>query len=72
MSKKTFVALLAAFFLATTPLSQAQQPMKIPRIGFLSGSGTSSQSSPDGNIAAFRKGLHDLGYIEGKNLIIEY
>jgi len=72
MSKKTFVALLAAFFLATTPLSQAQQPMKIPRIGFLSGSGTPSQSSPNENTTAFRQGLHDLGYVEGKNIIIEY
>jgi hypothetical protein len=48
MSKKTFVGALAAFFLATTPHSQAQQPIENPRIGFLSGSGTFSQSPQTG------------------------
>jgi putative ABC transport system substrate-binding protein len=73
MNRKVFIGLqLATLFLANVSIGAAQQPMKIPRIGFLSGSGTSSQSSPDGNIAAFRQGLHDLGYIEGKNIIIEY
>jgi ABC-type uncharacterized transport system substrate-binding protein len=72
MIKRFLVWLLATLILANVSIGVAQQPMKIPRIGFLSGSGTSSQSSPDGNIAAFRKGLHDLGYIEGKNIIIEY
>jgi putative tryptophan/tyrosine transport system substrate-binding protein len=73
MNRKVFIGLqLATLFLANVSIGAGQQPMKIPHIGFLSGSGTSSQSSPDGNIAAFRKGLHDLGYIEGKNIIIEY
>ena len=72
MIRRTFVVLLATLILTTIPLSQAQQPMKISRIGFLSGSGTPSQSSPNENITAFRQGLHDLGYIEGKNIIIEY
>ena len=72
MSKKTFVVLLATFFLATAPLSQAQQPMKIPRIGYVTGGATPSSTSPDGGVASFRQGLRDLGYIEGKNIIIEY
>jgi ABC-type uncharacterized transport system substrate-binding protein len=47
---------------------QAQQTGKIYRIGFLSGAVPGS--SPD--IEAFREGLRDLGYVEGKNLVIEY
>ena len=48
--------------------AEAQQPAKVYRIGYLSGGLASS--SPD--IEAFRQGLHDLGYVEGKNLLIEY
>src|SRR6266545_6950556 len=50
-------------------VAQAQQPAKIPRIGFL------SSSSPSTNAArteAFRQGLRELGYVEGKNIVIEY
>ena len=42
----------------------AQQPTQIPRIGYLSGGGT--------RIDAFRQGLRELGYVEGKNIIIEW
>ncbi len=50
-------------------VAQAQQPTKVPRIGFL------SSSSPSTNAArteAFRQGLRELGYVEGKNIVIEY
>ena len=49
-------------------VAQAQQTGKVHRIGFLSGGVPGS--SPD--IEAFRQGLRDLGYVEGKNLVIEY
>ena len=49
--------------------AQAQQPKKIPRIGFLGGSSASAYS---GFIDAFRKGLRELGYVEGQNIAIEY
>ena len=48
---------------------QAQQPQKIPRIGFVSGSLT---NDPGLGVNAFRQGLRDLGYVEGKNIVIEY
>ena len=47
--------------------AHAQQPAKIPRIGFLF-IGTKDQP----HLESFRQGLRDLGYIEGKNIVIEY
>ena len=49
--------------------AEAQQPTKIPRIGFL---GASSPSAISARIEAFRQGLRELGYVEGKNIVIEY
>jgi putative ABC transport system substrate-binding protein len=46
---------------------EAQQPAKIPRIGYVSG-GIPNNSGQ----AAFRQGLQDLGYIEGKNILVDY
>jgi putative ABC transport system substrate-binding protein len=50
-------------------LAAAQQPKKVPRIGFLSGV---SPSTNPARVEAFRQGLRDLGYVEGKNILIEY
>jgi putative ABC transport system substrate-binding protein len=58
--------LLAILLLATVPFAEAQQLAKMPRIGYLSG----SPASPE-RIDAFRQGLRELGYVEGKNIIIE-
>src|SRR5437870_10497241 len=60
--------LLAIFLLATVPIAEAQQP-KVPRIGY---SSTGYPSSPGPLVEAFRQGLRDLGYIEGKNILVEY
>ena len=49
---------------------RAQQPTKVPRIGYVSGSG--DPNNPGLQVEAFRQGLRDLGYIEGKNILIEY
>jgi putative tryptophan/tyrosine transport system substrate-binding protein len=52
------------------PLSaRAQQPAKIARIGFL---GSSSPSDWASRMEALRSGLRDLGYVEGKNIVIEF
>ena len=50
--------------------AQAQQPTNIPRIGYVSGSG--NPKTPGPQVEGFRQGLRDLGYIEGKNIQIEY
>jgi putative ABC transport system substrate-binding protein len=70
MSTKIFVLFcLLMTVLLTTVSVEAQQPTKTPRIGYLTGATLSSQSP---NIAAFKKGLRELGYIEGKNIAIEW
>jgi putative ABC transport system substrate-binding protein len=70
MSGKIFVWLLATVLLTTAPPTEAQQPTNIPRIGYLSGSG--NPKTPGPQVEGFRQGLRDLGYIEGKNIVIEY
>ena len=69
MSGKIFVWLLATVLLSTAPRLEAQQPTKIPRIAFL---GTASASVVADRVDAFRKGLRELGYLEGENILIEY
>jgi putative ABC transport system substrate-binding protein len=69
MSGKFFVWLLATVLLGTVS-AQAQQAAKIPRIGYVSGTGDATNQGP--YVEALRQGLRDLGYIEGKNFVIEY
>jgi putative ABC transport system substrate-binding protein len=72
MSLKTSVVLLVGLTLASVHLAEAQQPKKVPRIGYLvTGVPSSSSSSSSLNLEAFRQGLRDFGYIEGKNIQIE-
>ena len=68
MGGKIFVWLLPTLFLGTVSLADAQQTKKIPRIGFLSLTPGPSPTSSE----AFQQGLHELGYVEGKNIAIEY
>jgi putative ABC transport system substrate-binding protein len=69
MSRKVFVfiCLLLAVFLRAV-FAEAQQPKKVARIGYIGGSSGSSRSA---SREAFRQGLRDLGYVEGKNIVIE-
>jgi putative ABC transport system substrate-binding protein len=69
LNKKIALWLLATFLLATVSNSEAQQPTKVPRIGLLATTFPSGSSARD---KAFRQGLRDLGYLEGKNIAIEY
>jgi putative ABC transport system substrate-binding protein len=61
--------LVVAALLAGGLIVEAQQPKKIPRIGYLSLNDLSPSSA---NLGAFRQGLRELGYVEGKNLVIEH
>ena len=62
--------LLTVLLLASFNLADAQQPTKIPRIGYISGTGNETNQGP--YVEALRQGLRELGYIEGKNFTIEY
>jgi ABC-type uncharacterized transport system substrate-binding protein len=61
--------LVAVVLLAIAVIADAQQPKKVPRIGFL---GAASPSFYAARTNAFRQGLNELGYTEGKNIDIEY
>ncbi|MBM2806335.1 MAG: transporter substrate-binding protein [Deltaproteobacteria bacterium] len=62
------VAIVATFAFGGA-VAQAQQPNKVIRIGFLGGASLANLSV---RIKAFMQGLRELGYIEGKNIVIEY
>ncbi|HSE87704.1 MAG TPA: ABC transporter substrate-binding protein [Candidatus Binatia bacterium] len=66
-NKITVLALGAMLFALCLPV-WAQQPTKVPRIGWLTGGSLSATAD---RIEAFRQGLRELGYIEGKNIVIE-
>src|SRR5262245_19678520 len=68
-NKKLIGVALCALVLALGFSVEAQQSKKVHRIGFLTGSGG---SGPDSRHDAFRQGLRDLGYVEGKNIVIEW
>ena len=65
---KRLAWLAALILLVSATLVEAQQPTKIPLIGFLSGSFPSTSPA---RREAFRQGLRELGYVEGKNIVIE-
>jgi putative tryptophan/tyrosine transport system substrate-binding protein len=60
---------LWAMLFALCPSAEAQQPTKIPRIGYLA---PNSLSVLAARTEAFRQGLRDLGYVEGKTIVIEW
>ncbi len=65
--RNSLLLLLVIVALAVVTAAQAQQPGRMPRIGYLNiGSKVERPSE------AFLQGLRDLGYVEGKNIIIEY
>jgi len=69
MSRKFFIWLLTTVLLTTVSIAEAQQPKKIPRLGFLV---PGNQAAFATRLEAFRQGLREFGYIEGQNIIIEY
>jgi putative ABC transport system substrate-binding protein len=70
MNRKILCSVVMIIALASIHLAEAQQPKKVPRIGYVSGTGNPSNPGP--YVEAFRQGLRDLGHIDGKNIVIEY
>ena len=69
VSKSLFYIALCSMLSVLFSHAEAQQPKKVPRIGYLS---AVSPSAISARIEAFRQGLRELGYVEGKNIVIEW
>jgi len=68
--KKTILRFtLVALLLGLSYSAEAQQASKIPRIGFLAATKPAAVAA---RVTAFRQGLRELGYVEGKNILVEY
>ena len=65
MDRRAFVTMVSASILAAPLAAESQQAGKVARIGYLA-------PSPEPLHEAFRQGLRDLGYVEGRNIVIEY
>ena len=69
MRRREFITLLGGAAVVWPLAARAQQPVQIRRIGYL---GSDSASKTVVRVDALRTGLHDLGYAEGKNIVIEF
>ena len=69
MDRRTFIGRVAGGLLAAPLAARAQQVGKVYRIGILE---TIPAARNAANLDALRKGLRDLGYVEGRNLVLEY
>ena len=63
------IVAISVTFVMCGAVAQAQQPKKVYRIGFL---GNSTAALEANLVGPFRDGLRDLGYVEGRNILIEY
>jgi len=68
MDRRTFIHTVAGGLAIARSAASAQQAAKVPRIGFLSGNLASGPHMTDG----FRQGMRDLGYVEGRNFVLEF
>src|SRR5215510_2516376 len=68
MPIKTSVVFLVGLAFGLVDVAETQQPKRVPRIGYVS----SGDPSTESRLAAFRRGLRELGYTEGRNIQLEY
>ena len=68
IDRRTFMAMSAIAILTAPLAAEAQQPVRMPRIGFL---WPSPPSERQYLLDAFRQGLRELGYIENQNIVVE-
>src|SRR5215813_15518525 len=72
MHTKIIICLVAVALLSIVSVAEAQQPKKVPRIGYVAQRNAPTAANPDLAADAFQSGLRDLGYLDGKNIRIEY
>ena len=70
MNRRTFLCGLTLGTLSAPVAAEAQQPGQMPRVGYIS-PGSSSDSFRQRRFEAFRQGLRELGYVEGRNIALE-
>jgi putative ABC transport system substrate-binding protein len=63
------IVAIGVTFAMCAAVADAQEPAKIPRIGYVTGL---DRNNPGPNVEAFQRGLQDIGYVEGKNILVEY
>jgi hypothetical protein len=68
MRRREFITLLGGAAAAWPLAARAQQTAKIPRVGILSPAGSEAAAT----LAAFRKGMRDLGYVEGRTFLLDF
>jgi len=64
------IVVLYVMLFALCSSAEAQQPGNVPRVGYVAATG--DRKTPGPAIEGFRQGLRDLGYVEGKNIVVEY
>ena len=69
MKRRAFIALLGGAAMSSPFAARAQRPARLPTIGFL---GATSSATANQWIAAFVARLRELGWVEGRNVTIEY
>ena len=69
MERRSFLAVVSGSLLAVPLAADAQQPSKVPRIGFL---GAASATGYASQLEALRTGLRDFGYVEDRTIAIEF
>jgi putative tryptophan/tyrosine transport system substrate-binding protein len=67
MERRRFIEVIAGGFVAAPLAAEAQQAGKVPRIAYIR-----AEAPPAADIEAFRQGLREHGYVEGKNIVVEY
>ena len=68
MRRREFVALLGCAALVWSRVAHAQQTAKLSRVGILS----PASSEEAATLAAFRRGIRDLGYVEGQTIVLDF
>jgi ABC-type uncharacterized transport system substrate-binding protein len=68
MRRREFITLVGGTVIAWPLAARAQQPAKVPTVGLIS---PLTQAAAAGNVAEFRRGLRDLGYVEGRNIALD-
>ncbi len=68
MERRTFMALISGGLFAAPLVVEAQQTGKVWRVGYLS---AATAEFDEGWVVAFRRGLREAGYVEGKDIVVE-